>query len=166
MEQAKYVKQGIYVLLLGGEIQYIGMSGSVFSRIAAHEGEFDFDEALFWKIPGSRRNCLDVESDLIKVFQPPMNTQQITAHKAKMPLETRVLEYIKHQEDGWEAEDFDEDNLVFPDGVTVNTKLFWQPLKRPNLNDPKSIIDYVVNSNCLSEIALRFEEVCKNAEVR
>ena len=77
MFKTDYVKQGIYFLFFKGKLQYIGKSVSVFSRIAQHDGQFEYDEVWFMPVRGGARELLDVESQLIYIFAPPCNRQGI-----------------------------------------------------------------------------------------
>jgi hypothetical protein len=62
---------GIYFLLIGGKIAYIGQSADVFSRIRQHEGTRRFD-AFCW-FPCEPGKLETTESYLIAKFRPWQN---------------------------------------------------------------------------------------------
>lgn len=65
---------GVYMLMQGDVIQYIGQSKDVDTRIAAHRtvGDFPFDSVKVSVLPASELN--DTERALIEKHQPPFNS--------------------------------------------------------------------------------------------
>lgn len=64
---------GIYFLCKDNKIQYIGQAKNVMNRITTHimEGVKDFDAVYFITCPINR--LLELESSLIRFYQPPLN---------------------------------------------------------------------------------------------
>lgn len=62
---------GIYFLSRGGAIVYIGQSMNIYSRIAAHEKDKEFDSACYFHC--AREDMDDIERTLIQSFQPEYN---------------------------------------------------------------------------------------------
>lgn len=67
---------GVYALMDGDSILYIGQSANISARVAGHRSKGRlFSSVSFIRIPG-RANRLRVESELIRKHKPPQN--QIT----------------------------------------------------------------------------------------
>lgn len=64
---------GIYFLIKESKIVYIGQSINLLSRIGNHAARIDFDKYTFIKC--EKENLNDVESTLIKRFNPKHNVQ-------------------------------------------------------------------------------------------
>jgi hypothetical protein len=62
---------GIYLLMQGAEVVYVGQSINVAKRIGAHIGQKDFDRALY--LPTQRKDLNRVEAAYIKKFNPIYN---------------------------------------------------------------------------------------------
>lgn len=62
---------GVYFLIRAGELQYIGQSKNVASRISSHQGVIDFDSVFVLECAAGDRDS--VEGALIRAFQPPLN---------------------------------------------------------------------------------------------
>lgn len=61
---------GIYFLMRGGSLVYIGKSVNVLGRLTAHP--VDFDQAFF--LPVSRGAITQVEMALLRLIRPPLNS--------------------------------------------------------------------------------------------
>lgn len=62
---------GVYVLLHGGEIQYVGRSGRLRGRIGEHMKSKRFDRALWMETEAHRTDI--IEESLIALLRPPLN---------------------------------------------------------------------------------------------
>lgn len=69
------IQTGIYFLLKGDEIVYVGKSEfSVLQRISQHQSEKDFDRVAFLPIKHGRGELINLaEAYLIKLLDPPLN---------------------------------------------------------------------------------------------
>jgi hypothetical protein len=76
-------RAGVYLLLRGETVVYIGQSGDVDTRIFAHlaAGRVRFDSALVMETPGRRATRLIYERALIYAFAPEGNTMIFTPGK-------------------------------------------------------------------------------------
>lgn len=62
---------GIYFLYREGELQYIGKSENLLSRVAAHLAAKNFDKVYFMRVPFV--DLAGTERDLIRLYKPPLN---------------------------------------------------------------------------------------------
>jgi len=62
---------GVYFLIEGGRVVYVGQSVDVHTRIAQHVGSKAFD--AIHVIPCSRSELLDTEATYIRRLNPPLN---------------------------------------------------------------------------------------------
>lgn len=62
---------GVYFLIRGGAIVYVGQSRNVYARIEAHKQSKEFDRITVLEC--EERNLRSLESLYIKKFQPPLN---------------------------------------------------------------------------------------------
>ena len=72
--------RGIYFLLRGQDIVYIGQSVDCFSRVSTHatnDGK-DFNRACY--VPVVKEELNDMENTLIALFKPEYNTRGVTDH--------------------------------------------------------------------------------------
>lgn len=66
---ADYV--GVYFLIRGRHVVYVGQSTNILSRVATHRREKDFDAAYFLRVPASDLDR--VEASFITVLEPEYN---------------------------------------------------------------------------------------------
>lgn len=66
-------EQGVYILLLRGDIVYVGMTINLFERLGSHVKDKVFDEVYFLPVPGNLGRLKMVEATLIRVFDPLLN---------------------------------------------------------------------------------------------
>lgn len=64
-------ESGVYLLRKCGEVVYVGRSENLFSRIARHQDDKDFDTIQFVRMPKSRQAAY--EAELIKSLKPKYN---------------------------------------------------------------------------------------------
>ena len=62
---------GVYFLRKGDAIVYIGQSTNVYSRVATHERDKDFDSVTF--VPCAKEQLDDLEGFYIRLINPPLN---------------------------------------------------------------------------------------------
>lgn len=74
---------GIYFLCKGNEIQYIGQSSNISQRVITHltEGLKEFENVYFITCPINR--LTEVETALIRYYNPPLNKTSNVAPKGK-----------------------------------------------------------------------------------
>lgn len=68
--------QGVYFLLRGEEIVYVGQSGNVLSRMAGHQNK-DFDLVRMIQTYGDKERTF-LETSMIRSFRPEYNVKGIT----------------------------------------------------------------------------------------
>ena len=69
-------ESGVYLLLRGNEVVYVGQSKCVCQRVSAHVGEKEFDNAVYVKVVASR--LLEIERQWINKFNPVYNKDMLT----------------------------------------------------------------------------------------
>lgn len=74
---------GVYMLMLGDVVQYIGQSTNIASRLNTHrlEGRIEFDSVRIAEVAPEKLN--DTERSLIRKHQPPCN--YVNTERAKLP---------------------------------------------------------------------------------
>jgi hypothetical protein len=65
------VSTGVYFLLLGQTVQYIGQSNNVFDRLRSHKPRIPFDR--WFTLPVAAADLDAVEATYIRAFKPPFN---------------------------------------------------------------------------------------------
>lgn len=92
---------GVYFLRKADVIVYIGQSTNVYSRVATHERDKDFDSVTF--VPCAKEQLDDLEGFYIRLIKPPLNgysSQQALgrdngAPRSKLWEETRHIAWVK-----------------------------------------------------------------------
>lgn len=82
---------GIYALLIGDRIAYVGQSAHVHKRIAVHREQKRFDSVVICEVPKKHLNA--VEQMLIKLLNPPLNRKYAKAENGPLH-HKRVLKLL------------------------------------------------------------------------
>jgi len=72
---AKSVTSGVYFLMMGDSVDYVGQSRSVYSRIAAHMAASDFEFDGFVITECHPERLLELEAKFINEYKPKLNKQ-------------------------------------------------------------------------------------------
>jgi hypothetical protein len=66
--EAPTPRSGIYILVVGDEIVYVGSTRNIVSRIGSHANRHDFDRAFWIEMPHERAHV--IEGALIRALNP------------------------------------------------------------------------------------------------
>jgi len=71
-----HVQRGVYFLCEQGDVQYVGSTGSVLTRLTAHAKKKDFDEVFFLPVEADEVILREIEYRFIDFFDPLYNKKK------------------------------------------------------------------------------------------
>ena len=68
----------VYLLILSGQIVYIGRTSNLYSRMYGHKYKKDFTDVILFEYNSYKEIC-KVENTLIKIYKPICNINSVNA---------------------------------------------------------------------------------------